>query len=687
MEHRFRFWALVAGLAVLSVVALACRVSLSPASLGGTPPPQAQPIFTSTAVSSTSPAGESSSSPPALPPPMFPTVFPTAIPTWVPAPTPGVVSPVPLATPVFDVRRGIAAEVWDFPSGRYQGSAGRALYPKGGDVFAFNLYERPFREQDQAEFYPDLDIRYARLVRQGEWFYAEIRLHGLDSQTSAPQGNYGIEIDTNIDGRGDFLIWALGPIPNQWTPSGVEVYQDTQADVGGRVACQSDAPFQGDGYEHLVYRADPRTALAWVRWEWTQEGNQRYPAVLLAFHQSVLGTPPARFLWQAWADGGLKQPGMMDYHDQYARAQAGVPYPNQQDFPIKGLARMDNTCRAAFGFQLTGLEPCLCRNNVTAPVCPQPEEPPLEECEQTPDGLWQCVQGGELAQNVYCRWDEELCQWNCRPTRLCEPPGGVPPTSTEMDGQSSEVLTPNWPNLAIPLIPPEVKLVQGAYGILDILRPQANGQTTQCTWDPNLCRWQCNDVCMSIPEAPRPDCTYQGNETWLCDDGVSTRTVYRWNQDTCQWDTESQEYCPAPQEVPDAYPKSCKQTDPGVWECTHYTDTGVYVLRYKWNEKTCEWEQGLLCSRDPRETCSYDTEDTSGYPWFCSGRGEFKQCEWDSSQCRYRCWDPKPQPKKEEEKPLCQSETYCSLDLEIWYCNDGSVWSSCTYDGCNWNCR
>lgn len=66
-------------------------------------------------------------------------------------------------------------------------------------------------------------------------------------------------------------------------------------------------------------------------------------------------------------------------------------------------------------------------------------------------------------------------------------------------------------------------------------------------------------------------------------------------------------------------PNSCKQTDAGVWKCTHYTDTGVYVLRYRWDEKKCEWEQGLLCSRDPRETCSYDTEDTTGHPWFCSG--------------------------------------------------------------------
>lgn len=234
-----------------------------------------------------------------------------------------------------------------------------------------------------------------------------------------------------------------------------------------------------------------------------------------------------------------------------------MPYPNQQDFPIRGLARMDNTCRAAFGFQPTGMEPCLCRNNVTAPVCPQLAEPPMAGCVQTPDRLWQCVQGGELAQQVYCRWDKELCQWSCRPTPLCEPPVLVPPPTGMESGSTSGAVVlipiPDWSG-GIPL-PPGVEPVQIAFGAMDILRSQADGQTTQCTWNPNLCRWQCNDVCLTIPEAPRPDCTYQGNDTWLCDDGVSTRTTYRWNQETCQWDTESEAYCPALRETPDAYPE------------------------------------------------------------------------------------------------------------------------------------
>lgn len=56
--------------------------------------------------------------------------------------------------------------------------------------------------------------------------------------------------------------------------------------------------------------------------------------MFLAFHQSVLGTPPERFLWQAWADGGLKQPDMMDYHDQYARAPRPVcPIPTSRTSP------------------------------------------------------------------------------------------------------------------------------------------------------------------------------------------------------------------------------------------------------------------------------------------------------------------------------------------------------------------
>ncbi len=682
------------GLALLVVVVFACRGVFPASSPESAPPTEETGSSAATLLPSPSPSPlPSPTLQPALPPPVFPTLLPTPVPTLAPQPTPG--SSIVLPKPTFDINAGIAAEVWDFPSGKYQGQEGGARYPKGGDVYAFNLYERPFREGDQAEFYPDLDIRYARLVRKGEWFYAVIRLHGLASQATAPQGDYGIEIDVDIDGRGEFLVWARGPIPDQWTPLGVEVYQDSQSDVGGQLACQSEAPLRGDGYDHLVYQAHPATALAWVRWDWEQEGSERYPSVFLAFHQSVLGTPPDRFLWQAWADGGLQQPGAMAYHDQYTRSQAGVPYPKQTDFPIKDLARMDNTCRTAFGFELTGMEPCLCQNNATVPVCPQPEAPPMENCQLGPDGLWTCIQEvvDAQAQVAYCRWDDTLCQWDCRPTRMCLPSLAVPPpagTGAQPSGDDNVTLLP-WadPAAGVLLPPPGVvvaDLLQPPFLEIGILREGNEGKVTQCNWDPDLCRWDCIDVCLSIPEAPRPDCTYQGNETWLCDDGIGQRTTYRWNQGACRWDTETEQYCPPPADPPHRYPRACKQTSPGVWECIRYTDTGVYVIEYRWDEKACKWNQGLLCSRDPREDCIYNTEDTTGYPWRCPGRGVFKECKWDSTQCRDRCWGPKPQPKREEER-VCQAADFCSQDGALWYCQDGTSWEVCTYDGCTWTCE
>lgn len=127
----FSFLGLVAGLAVLSVVALACRVSLSPASSGGRPP-QAQPTSTAAVDSSTLPVGEPSPLPAALPPPMFPIVLPTPIFTCMPSPGLGVVFPrlcrhASLRCAQGDRRRGLG-----FLLGRYQGSAGKALYSTGG---------------------------------------------------------------------------------------------------------------------------------------------------------------------------------------------------------------------------------------------------------------------------------------------------------------------------------------------------------------------------------------------------------------------------------------------------------------------------------------------------------------------------------------------------------------------------
>ena len=648
--------------------------------------------------------------------------------TPVPRRTPG---PAATATPGRGAQQGsiagpsLASEIWDFPSGAYAQAQGGVYYAAGGDVYAFNLYERPFSEQTQDTFYSDLDIRYARLARLGDWFFVTLRLHGLPQGGDAPAGDYGVELDTDLDGRGEYLIWAQGPVPNAWTPRGVQVLRDARPDVEGPRACTSDAPLRGDGYDQVRYTADPNTGLAWQMWGWETERGQRYPAVYIAFHRSLLDGHDAKMLWLAWADAGLRQPGQMTYHDRYTRPEAGSPYRGDPDFPVRALARMDNTCRAAFGFEPTGLEPCLCETSTTVSLCPAPEDAPAEGC--VPDGpdTWSCpfqttAGGGPLASaaqqdaNFYCVWDAELCHWSCRSERICLPPavgdavdrvprlpfdqspgtaGGangsqmcyvLPDGLRCLDEQGNLTTAPpklpfDQANDTPPLGPP------GLTGETPSLKLPGNGgwilgageNARLCAWDPNLCRWQCRDE-QCVLFDPGPNCEVQADGAYRCVTGgeVTLTTICRADLEACRWDCRPEEQvCPAPAESPSA---ACQENlGDGRWGCT--SELGAYVCQ--WDSELCEWRCESDQCQMPNQDCVLN-EATER--WVCPGKGEFEGCRWSPADCRWKCWNP-IQPKPSEE-PQCQPEDYCSLD-EVWYCDDGNVYNSCQYDGCTWVCK
>ncbi len=636
----------------LTVTALAQQLA---AQQGGATPTPLPPL-----VISPSPAG---GTPPAFPN-ILPTIVPTRLPTGVPTLSQATQSaPVPPSAGI-----AVLSEVWDFPSGDHLRKQGNAYVGMGGDVYASNLYERPFREQSQDTFFPDLDLRYARLMRQGDWYFAGLRIHGLNPGESRPTGYYGIEIDVDVDGRGEFLVWVSGPLTQQWVPQGVTVYQDVRVDVEGPWACRSDAPFRGDGYDHVVYRADPKTALAWVRWTWVEQQGKRYPEVQIAFHRSTIGSPQDRFLWQAWADGVVRQPEAMAYHDRYTRPEAGVPYPGDVDFPVKSLARMDNTCRAAFGFEPTGTEPCLCRNQQTAPVCPEPQDPPYPECEEGPGRLWSCYD--EQEELFYCRWDDELCNWDCRRDQICPGPEDIPMlpfTSLPTPTETSDVAN------MLPSISGQPAQFPG--GGLKITLPGENNTLRTCRWDVNLCRWDCReeDSC-PIPEAPRPGCTYQGDDTWVCPDEPKD-LICRWDRDACRWDCTTKETCPPPSKPPAA---GCQEQN-GQWTCSQSSEIGLATQICTWDDVSCQWSCQSTCPED--DTC---TQRNDG-KWVCPGKGVFEGCRWDADQCRWRCWNPE-KPRREDDEPECQPKDYCSYDPPLWYCENGSF-EQCTYDGCRWICE
>lgn len=238
-----------------------------------------------------------------------------------------------------------------------------------GDSYEINRLERPFL-QDMT-YVPDLDIYTFTVSSDSAWWYVSIALVGGNPNNELGI-NYGVELDLDHDGFGDYIILAHPPYADSWETTPVQIFQDKNHDTGGLSAEKSDAPLATDGYEARIFNggigdADPD--LAWVR------GMAGAEAIVqFAFKKSWSGTV---FMLGVLADAGLKDPGKLDYVDRFSAAEAGSPVRDNKNYPLKALFEVDNVCRAPFGFKATGYEPQLCPT--TAPPAtkkPRTPEPP-----------------------------------------------------------------------------------------------------------------------------------------------------------------------------------------------------------------------------------------------------------------------------------------------------------------------
>jgi hypothetical protein len=228
--------------------------------------------------------------------------------------------------------------------------------PGGSDVYAGNLYERPYTSESM-DYLPDVDLTRAELRIVPPWVYVTFQFVAARAD-GIGKTMYGAEFDTNRDGRGEYLTWGASPSGPNWTTDGVEVWKDSNGDVGGPHPQLSDAPWTGgNGYDQKIFSggqgADPD--LAWIR---QIEGGAK---VQLAFKYSAIGGAP-QFLWNGLADWGVRRPDWFDYNDHFTQSDAGSPLPIQADYyPLKALWGVDNTCRDAYGFAPTGGEMRLCQ--------------------------------------------------------------------------------------------------------------------------------------------------------------------------------------------------------------------------------------------------------------------------------------------------------------------------------------
>jgi hypothetical protein len=251
-------------------------------------------------------------------------------------------------------------------------------YAIAGDDFAHDQYERPL--DSNLAYRPDLDILSASLTLDSQWMYISIQLAGTDNGKQTLDACYGAEFDVNLDGRGDFVVWAKPPFTSTWSRDNLTVYGTTTNMVGGPTPLLSDAPWKGDTYNKILFdgKTDMKVNAAWAR------VSPKDPTIMqIAFTSDIL-QKPVRFLWGAWADDGIKDPSKFDYNDGLTKKEAGSAYKWDADYPPKALLLVDNTCRAPYGFKPIGKDPGMCES-VPTPA-PQPTSGPTRTRTQAPPG-------------------------------------------------------------------------------------------------------------------------------------------------------------------------------------------------------------------------------------------------------------------------------------------------------------
>ena len=182
--------------------------------------------------------------------PASPTPAPTETP--IPSPTLSPTEPPPTATltvshvlvPPSSVKTGQL--IYDVVSVDTAAEE-RAPY---GDSYDISLLERPFLAD--MSYIADLDIAGYSLSHDEKFYFVSISLIGTNPNNEIGI-QYGVELDLDADGYGDYIVIAYPPHSVEWSTDNVQVVWDSDHDTGGLSAALSDAPLPGDGYDTVIF--------------------------------------------------------------------------------------------------------------------------------------------------------------------------------------------------------------------------------------------------------------------------------------------------------------------------------------------------------------------------------------------------------------------------------------------------
>ncbi|NMB56201.1 MAG: hypothetical protein GYA15_16030 [Leptolinea sp.] len=227
----------------------------------------------------------------------------------------------------------------------------------GGDVFGLGWYERPF-DKDMT-YMPYIDLSKALMNREdANWVYLQIFVVNPIEEGASAKPLFGVELDTDLDNRGEYLLTATTSRSTEWSTEGVVILNNSDNMMGGLKPVLPDTNLSDSkGYDKEIFNAgtgdDPN--LAWARI------SPSDPKVMdIAIKSSFLGGAKGKFIWFVWTLAGVQDMSKLEFNDHILRVDAGSPLKGEKDlYPLKALWGVDNTSRIPSGFVPTGMMPGL----------------------------------------------------------------------------------------------------------------------------------------------------------------------------------------------------------------------------------------------------------------------------------------------------------------------------------------